>query len=147
MDNSLDLPPPRSRRPGSNASSRSRNTPLSSNGSSTNFHARTQAGRIDDGIQEALSSGRLSSSGLLQERLREKKAAIRKERRRSIDAESLHEEREVQSSPVRGFSAGRQSHDSRRPSSSGKGATERPAGKKGMGVKEMEGVSTRSYKT
>lgn len=87
---------------------------------------------------------RAPSGSLLQERLREKKAARLSEKRNSMDLDTLQGDRGgVQSSPVGFRTASRAGRDKdvRRPSSSGKVPGERVVGKKGMGIKEMEEVS------
>jgi hypothetical protein len=117
-------------------------TPQSSNGSSTNF-TKSHGSRNDtEWNQGRGNTERASPGSLLQERLREKKAARLSERRKSMDIDTFQDRGGVQSSPVGFRTASRagRDRDARRPSSSGKGAGERVVGKKGMGIKEMEEV-------
>jgi hypothetical protein len=130
-------------RPESSTSSRGRYTPQSSTSSCANSQNRVNTSgreRERERAQDREVERRdVSAQGsLLQERLREKKAARLSERRRSVDVDMpLVDDRIVSaSSPIRnGSGIARQSREAR-PSSSGG----RAAGKKGMGVKEMEEV-------
>lgn len=128
----------RTYRPESRASSNSRLTPQSSNNSSTNLQYRSQIGLRDrERNQERTPSDRRDSPGalLLQERLREKKAALKNERRSNGD--ELEDDSTLRSSPMNS-SIGRSGRDRDRiPSATG----ERPLSKKGMGVKDMEEVN------
>ena len=128
----------RHHRPESRASSsQSRTTPQSSNGSATN---RTYSGLRDRERVRERGSDRRESPGaiLLQERLKEKKAAMLNEYRSSTDVEALSEDKSAHNTP-RNVSTSRSSKDRDvTPSSNG----ERFMSKKGMGVKEMEEVSS-----
>lgn len=107
-------------RPESSASSHTRMTPSSSNSSAAHL-PRT-------------NSMRGSGASLLQERLRERKVeAARQGRRGSVDL-SASMERGIQSSPVKAA----RDLDQRRPSSGGVNG-------RGMGVKQIEEVSTLSH--
>ncbi|KAI9733800.1 MAG: hypothetical protein M1818_007067 [Claussenomyces sp. TS43310] len=148
MEASIDTPASasRSRRSDSRASTRSRTTAQSSNSSSTNLHTRGYGDRRDgETAQERRQSERTPAGSLLQERLKEKKAARLSERKQSVDVDTPLE-RMIQSSPVRYGSAGGASVDGRRPSSSGKAGVEKTIGKKGMGVKEMEQAVSNLHK-
>jgi hypothetical protein len=109
-------------------------TPQSSN-ASTKLRDRERT-------HEKGQSDRRDSPGaiLLQERLKEKKAAMFSEHRRSIDVEALGDERGPYGTP-RNASTSRSGRD--RDVTQGSNG-ERLAGKKGMGVKEMEEVIAHS---
>ena len=105
-----------------------------------NLQNRSHSGlRERERIHERAQSDRRESPGaiLLQERLKEKKAAMLNEHRRSTDAEVLGEEKGCYGTP-RQVSTSRFGKDRDvTPSSNG----DRLIGKKGMGVKEMEEVN------
>lgn len=135
----------RHHRPVSRASSsQSRITPQSSNGSATNLQNRANSGlRGRERIHERGQNDRRESPGaiLLQERLKEKKAAMLNEHRRSTDVDVLGEEKSSHGTP-RHVSTSRFGKDRDvTPSSNG----DRLMGKKGMGVKEMEEVNTLNF--
>lgn len=129
-------------RPPSSASSRGRYTPQSSNGSfavqQQQQYRANSSGRdsqSDRQQQRDLEQRDNSGPSLLQERLREKKAARLSERGQSVDADMGAVS---MSSPIRDTAGTvRQARDSSdRPSSRGG----RQISKKGMGIKEMEEV-------
>jgi hypothetical protein len=128
----------------SNTSSHHRYTPESSNSSSSNLQHRLQSVKTDRArmhIKDQSTHGQDGITGsLLQERLREKKAAMLQDRRQSIEVSSLRSQRlEAQSSPITSSSRGSRDRDLQRANSSER-ISDRPAGKKGMGAKEMEEV-------
>ncbi len=131
-------------RPESSASSRSKFTPQSSNTSSANLQLRSQGSLRDrERIQDRAQDDRREAQGasLLQERLKEKKAARLSERRRSRDLDVVVDDNATHvthSSPSRAGQSARigMDHDGRPSSSGGRTFT-----KKGlMGIKEMEEV-------
>lgn len=122
-------------------------TPQSSNSSSANLPHLKHTIRSDrDRIRDREHSGNgqgLASGSLLQERLREKKAARLSEQQKSMDVASLCDEKTGPqiSSVSHGLpSQTAKDPDFQRPSSGNKTAGERAAGKKNMGLKEMEEV-------
>lgn len=133
-----DGTPGKYRRPESSLSGNTRLTPQSSNSSSANLPQRLHTARSDRDRGKGQEGG---GGSLLQEKLREMKASRLNDRRPSLDLESLHGIRAAQSSPMtHGSNRLPRDRETLRPGSSGKMAGERPAGKKGMGVKEMEEV-------
>lgn len=132
------------RRPESSLSSRSKFTPQSSNTSFANLQPRSQGtSREREWIQDRSQNDRREMQGasLLQERLKEKKAARLSERRRSRDLDVVVDDNAAhvtQSSPVKATQSARiGSEYDGRPNSSGG----RTVSKKGlMGIKEMEEV-------
>jgi hypothetical protein len=127
-------------RPESSASSHSRFTPQSSNNSSANLQHRRQSGMADrERVQGMAQSSRRESPGasLLQERLKEKKVARLSERRQSTNADVVSDDGMAKTPHTGAESRSGRDRDGR-PSSSG--GRPLPAGKKGMGLKEMEEV-------
>jgi len=124
------------------ASSQSRYASASSNASSTNLqHHRVQNARSNRAkTHDTHQSGSEGAAGdLLQEKLREMKAARLHDRRKSRDLSGLHDsQRGTQSSPAGPRRTGRDPDSDALSSTDRK--EDRPTGKKGMGVKAMEDV-------
>ncbi|OBT47465.1 hypothetical protein VE00_03197 [Pseudogymnoascus sp. WSF 3629] len=135
--------PERTRPPGSSASLQSRGTAGSSNASSSNLpHHRIQNIRSDRGkMHDAAEQGGREAQGqggdLLQEKLREMKAARLHERRKSRDAAAYQDmQRGSQSSPA-GPRRGGRDQELEAPGSADRRA-DRANGKQKLGVKATE---------
>jgi hypothetical protein len=124
-------------RPESSASTRSKFSPQSSN-SSTNVPYRNRGGARDGERAQDNDCCESIGTSFLQELLRERKASRLIDKPRSVDLDVSAKVRSgPRSSPVRNVSSSRTGRErDGRPSSRG----ERAAGRKPMGVKEMEEV-------
>lgn len=144
METSAYFPasPSRSRRPESGASIYFKVASHSSNSSTSHVNHEYHSGRESDLLQHKGQLVRSTTGSLLQERLKEKKAARLSERRQSVSNDTTLDTRYIKSpSPMRKESVAGQSKDVKRLSSGGIGGSERQTFKNGMGVKEMEQVS------
>lgn len=141
--------PERTRPPGSSASVHSRGTAGSSNASSSNLphhriqNIRSDRGKMHDTSEQGGREGQGQGGDLLQEKLREMKAARLQERRKSRDAAAYHDSRG--SSPAGPRRGGRE-QEMEAPGSADKRA-DRANGKQKLGVKATEEVRQILYYT
>ncbi|KFZ01563.1 hypothetical protein V500_00694 [Pseudogymnoascus sp. VKM F-4518 (FW-2643)] len=135
--------PERTRPPGSSASLQSRGTAGSSNASSSNLphhriqNIRSDRGKMHDTADQGGREGQGQGGDLLQEKLREMKAARLHERRKSRDAAAYQDmQRGSQSSPAGPRRGGRE-QELEAPGSADRRA-DRANGKQKLGVKATE---------
>ncbi|KFY20381.1 hypothetical protein V491_03763, partial [Pseudogymnoascus sp. VKM F-3775] len=135
--------PERTRPPGSSASVQSRGTAGSSNASSSNLphhriqNIRSDRGKMHDTAEQGGREGQGQGGDLLQEKLREMKAARLHERRKSRDAAAYQDsQRGSQSSPA-GPRRGGRDQELEAPGSADRRA-DRANGKQKLGVKASE---------
>ncbi|OBT51614.1 hypothetical protein VE04_08291, partial [Pseudogymnoascus sp. 24MN13] len=133
--------PERTRPPGSSASLQSRGTAGSSNTSSSNLphhriqNIRSERGKMHDAAEQGGREGQGQGGDLLQEKLREMKAARLHERRKSRDAAAYQDmQRGSQSSPA---GPRRRDQELEAPGSADRRA-DRANGKQKLGVKATE---------